>query len=181
MTEPTLHVLAELSTYLDGRLSGSEKRRVESHLAACDDCRRHERDLRGLRDLIHETPSSVSNKPFYEGLGRLLIIVVAVIIATALVFRVLHRTHRPPLTPAMPVVHHPTPAPVIPPPRVVKPSLPTPSIQPTPPVTVPPADQSIPALQQLTNTAPSLSTITAPVENTNISTRPASVPENPHP
>lgn len=166
MIEPTSHVLAELSTYLDGRLSGSEKRRVEAHIASCDSCKRHEHDLRGLRDLIHETPSMIPSSSLLESFGRPLLIVVAVIIVAVLGWRIIHGLHRAPMMVAEPVMPPHKHATVVTEPESVKKPP-----QEKPPRTTPAAqapDTSIPALQELANTPPeeSSATVAAPVAPT---------------
>jgi hypothetical protein len=49
MTEMPHHVLGELSTYLSGRLSGADRRRVEAHLQECGSCQAHADSLEALR------------------------------------------------------------------------------------------------------------------------------------
>jgi len=45
---------AELSAYLDGRLSPDRSRRLEEHLRSCDPCRRRLADLRALAEALRE-------------------------------------------------------------------------------------------------------------------------------
>jgi anti-sigma factor RsiW len=59
MSETTAHVIGELSSYLDQRLEGADRERVEAHLHECDRCQRHQRELDQLRQMIH-APSSTS-------------------------------------------------------------------------------------------------------------------------
>jgi len=46
-----------LSAYLDGRLTASERERVERHVAACSRCQEELATLRSTVELLHEVPS----------------------------------------------------------------------------------------------------------------------------
>jgi len=55
---------AELSAYLDGRLSPDRSRRLEEHLRSCDPCRRRLADLRALAEALREMPEAPVPRSF---------------------------------------------------------------------------------------------------------------------
>jgi len=55
---------AELSAYLDGRLSPDRSRRLEEHLRSCDPCRRRLDDLRALAEALREMPEAPVPRSF---------------------------------------------------------------------------------------------------------------------
>jgi len=55
---------AELSAYLDGRLSPDRSRRLEEHLRSCDPCRRKIDDLRALAEALREMPEAPVPRSF---------------------------------------------------------------------------------------------------------------------
>ena len=55
---------AELSAYLDGRLSPDRSRRLEEHLRSCDPCRRRLDDLRALAEALREMPEAPLPRSF---------------------------------------------------------------------------------------------------------------------
>ena len=55
---------AELSAYLDGRLSPDRSRRLEEHLRSCDPCRRKLADLRALAEALREMPEAPVPRSF---------------------------------------------------------------------------------------------------------------------
>ena len=55
---------AELSAYLDGRLSPDRSRRLEEHLRSCDPCRRRLADLRALAEALREMPEAPVSRSF---------------------------------------------------------------------------------------------------------------------
>ena len=55
---------AELSAYLDGRLSPDRSRRLEEHLRSCDPCRRRLADLRALAEVLREMPEAPVPRSF---------------------------------------------------------------------------------------------------------------------
>jgi anti-sigma factor RsiW len=56
VTEIIAHVLGELSNYLNGSLTRSDRKRVEVHLQECDECRRHCEELSRLRKMVYPPP-----------------------------------------------------------------------------------------------------------------------------
>lgn len=54
---------ALLSAYLDGELTGEDRRTVEAHLAACDRCRVLLADLRGVKALVAGLPLEEPPRP----------------------------------------------------------------------------------------------------------------------
>jgi anti-sigma factor RsiW len=59
---------ASLSEFLDGRLPLARQRAVERHLAACDSCRTHWRELQAVKRLLAETPAPSAPEGFWEHL-----------------------------------------------------------------------------------------------------------------
>jgi len=55
---------AELSAYLDGRLSPDRSRRLDEHLRSCDPCRRRLADLRALAEALREMPEAPVPRSF---------------------------------------------------------------------------------------------------------------------
>jgi len=55
---------AELSAYLDGRLSPARSRRLEEHLRSCAPCRRRLADLRALAEALREMPEAPVPRSF---------------------------------------------------------------------------------------------------------------------
>src|SRR4030042_1568337 len=55
---------AELSAYLDGRLSPDRSRRLEEHIRSCDPCRRKIDDLRALAEALREMPEAPVPRSF---------------------------------------------------------------------------------------------------------------------
>jgi len=49
------HMTSWLNAYLDGELPDAQLRRVEDHLAECDECRAELEQMRNLSALLHET------------------------------------------------------------------------------------------------------------------------------
>ncbi|HVO33606.1 MAG TPA: zf-HC2 domain-containing protein [Elusimicrobiota bacterium] len=64
------HVIAELSEYLDHRLSKDEGARVEKHLKSCEDCRTRLQDLRLQRELLRASPDLAPPESFYRGVWK---------------------------------------------------------------------------------------------------------------
>ncbi len=50
--------------YLDGRLKDGERRKVETHLAACAPCRARVNEFRAVSDLLGEMPSIAASQAF---------------------------------------------------------------------------------------------------------------------
>jgi hypothetical protein len=129
MSETPQHVLGQLSTYLDGRLSGSERRRVEAHLQSCGSCQGHADALAALRG------RSTEGLTRYGGGGGIgwmrggFIVAGIVLILVAGRFIVAHRKVTPPAKPAE--VQTKVPEPVKPPPV----ETPAPAATPVAPVT----------------------------------------------
>ncbi len=67
-------VRARLPLLTGGELTGAERRKVERHLIACPDCRRHERSLAGalgaLRAAAAEAPVGPEAPPLWPALAR---------------------------------------------------------------------------------------------------------------
>ena len=57
------HLGAELSSYLDGRLSDQDRARVEVHLAACGHCRQELASLRHTVGLLRQLPAEAPRRP----------------------------------------------------------------------------------------------------------------------
>ncbi len=55
---------AELSSYVDGRLSAAAGRRVEAHVQTCASCRRSVAGLRSLKSLLSALPSETPRRSF---------------------------------------------------------------------------------------------------------------------
>ncbi len=121
MTVIIAHVLGELSQYMDGRLPGAERRRLESHLEECESCRSHYEQLQHLRSQI---PDSVTlrmqqSRAAWKRGFKLTAILCAVGIFG---WMARHRRQAVPSTPPAPIAKRP----LAPQPRPVEtPALPT--------------------------------------------------------
>ncbi len=138
MKPPIHHVLGELSSYLSGKMSFIERKRVESHLQTCEDCRRHCEELSRLRKMVYPRPANWQEYIPFKTIGIALALVAGVFL-----FGKVRKSFNLPKTPdtakpAPAVAAVPTPAKVEEKPvELVKPQVVIPPGLPIPPTTLP--------------------------------------------